>query len=378
MALDVTTLCTETTRARSAAKSVRKAAVSASLFGVAFLATTAAFTGDAPQAKAFPFLENVSSDEPQLPSPSEPIAPLRRGKDNKIEVITPNGEPGKKVEHCSHAAICVGQGEAISTLSAALTVARDGDVIEVIGGIYHEAAKIVRANLTVRGIAGRPHFDCHGLTAEYGKSCFLLAADGIVLENLEISDARGSDANDSCIGNEPDKSFTLRRVFCHGSDLGIRSGGGRIVIENSEFFENQTHNAYFSGSCVVTVRGSVFRDAVSGDEFLSRCTETQIFDSTFRSTRGARDIDIPDGGETTIYRSTVIKFRGTRNEAILSFTRETCAHPGRMLLKEVRIINSSSAATVQNFDRCTGGPIVLRNVVFEGIHPKLIGYVLME
>lgn len=94
----------------------------------------------------------------------------------------------------------------------------------------------------------------------------------------------------------------------------------------------------------MTVRGSVFRDARAGDEFKSRCRKTLISDSTFRSTRGSHAIDIPDGGETLIYRSTLTKPFGTENQEILSFAAESCRYPEALTLKQVHIVNSNPNA----------------------------------
>jgi parallel beta helix pectate lyase-like protein len=328
-------------------------------------------------------LSQASSSEPHLPDAPEPIGPLRRDKSGKIVVIDPTVERGTGKRSCSTHAICVGPGQAFGTLSDAAAVARDGDVIEVVAGTYHDTARLARQNVTVRGIGGRPHFDCRGLRISGDKACVLLAADGITLENLEISGAEVSTAlgaNGACIRNESNASFTLRQIVCHGSQEGVLTDGGTIVIEDSEFYDNgwtdRTHNVYFGGPCAsVTVRGSIFRDAHIGHEFKSRCQKTSISDSTFRSTHGSRDIDLPDGGEALIYRSTLTKGPGTQSEEIIGFAAESCRYPGSLVLKQVRIVNTGGETDIRNFNTCPGGAILLEGVTFEGNRPKLIGYV---
>jgi hypothetical protein len=235
----------------------------------------------------------------------------------------------------------------------------------------------------VRGVAGTPHFDCAGLQLPEDKACLLLAAPGITLENLEISGAElpeSSDANGACIRNETNLSFTLKRIYCHGSQEGVLSSGGSISIEDSQFYDNgwtgQTHNVYFGGDCVVTVRGSVFRDARVGHEFKSRCRKTEISDSTFDSTKGSRDLDLPDGGEVLVYRSTIIKAAAAASEEIIGFTAESCRDPGDMLVKAVRIVNSHANADIRNYDKCVGHPIVLDEVASQGIPIRDFGYVV--
>ena len=341
----------------------------------------AATIGDPPSAPVL--LSQSSTDEPHLPDASEPIGPLRRDPSGKIVVINPTVEQGSGRRACSTQAICVGRGQAYTTLSDAAAAARDGDVIEVVAGTYHDTARLARRNITVRGIGGRTHFDCKGLRISADKACLLLAADGITLENLEISGAEVSaalGANGACIRNESSASFTLRRIVCHGSQDGILTDGGTIVIEDSEFYDNgwndRTHNVYLGGPCAsVTVRGSIFRDARIGHEFKSRCQRTSISDSTFRSTRGSRDIDLPDGGEALIYRSTLTKGPGAQSEEIIGFGAESCRYPGNLVLKQVRIVNTGGETDIRNFNTCPGGAILFEGVTFEGPRPKLVGYI---
>jgi hypothetical protein len=261
-------------------------------------------------------------------------------------------------------------------------VARDGDVIEVLGGTYREAVKITLRNLTIRGVGGQPHFDCARLALADDKACLLLAADGITLENLEISGAaipESVGANGACVRNEPNKNFTLRHLACHSSQDGVLSFGGTIVIENSEFYDNgwtdRTHNVYFAGDCSVTVRGSIFRDARIGHEFKSRCYETKISDSTFISKKGSRNLDISDGGETLVYRSRFEKTRGAQNYEIIAFAPESCAHSGDMRLKEVVFVNSQPEADIRNYNKCQGHPIIMENVSFDDLDVKAYGYI---
>ena len=319
-----------------------------------------------------------------LPKGSRVDQPLRRGPDGEIEVIDPTKEKGAGPRRCAVGAICVGRDQAYRHLSDALAVARPGVTIEITGGTYRESVAVRTRDLTIRGVAGTPHIDCAGLRLAGDKACILLAADGISLENLDISGAVVPDAvgaNGACIRNEPNLNFTLRQISCHGSQDGLLTNGGRVVIDNSEFYDNGwtalTHNVYLSGECsTVTVRGSTFRDARVGHEFKSRCQRTEISDSLFRSTRGSRDIDIPDGGDTMVYRSTLVKTAGAESEEIIGFAAESCAHPGDMILKDVTIVNSRQDASLHNFDKCRGRAIVLEGVRTQGMPVRQIGYIL--
>jgi hypothetical protein len=281
--------------------------------------------------------------------------------------------PAEAAARCHASALCVGPGKQFPTLGAALASVRAGGTIEIVAATYRETARLTLANVTLRGIGGRPHLDCAGLAPAGNKGCLLVAADGITIDNLEISGAEippELGANAACIRNQRNAGFTVRNVICHGSQEGILSYGGTIVIENSQFFDNGwtglTHNVYFDGNCTVTVQGSVFRDARVGHEFKSRCPVTRIFGSTFRSNRGSRNLDIPDGGDVLVDHSTLVKTANADDEEIVGFTPESCKHPGDMVLRDVRILNAREHADIRNFDKCAGHFIILEHVTVEG------------
>jgi hypothetical protein len=323
----------------------------------------------------------AAAPAPELPPEAPPIPPLRRGPNGQIEVIAPDSGSAASTHPCSRGAICVGRGQSRRTLREALLVAHDGDVIEIVGGTYRESAAVERRKLTVRGVAGRPHFDCAGIALAEGKACLFLDADGVVLDNLEISGAvlpadAGTDG--ACVRNAPNLGFTLRGVICHGSQEGVLSNGGTVVVESSEFFDNGWaaggHNGNFAGDCPsLTVRGSIFRDARAGTEFASRCAKTIISDSTFRSTHGGRAIEFPDGGETLVYRSTIAMSLTARSPEILTFATESCRYPASLVLKQVQIDVSRADAEIRNHGRCPGHAIILEAVTFEGPMPQLFG-----
>lgn len=322
--------------------------------------------------------------EPRLPGAPKLIGPLRRDANGNLEIMDPTKTNGARPRRCDQNAICVGPGQGYKTISDAARAARDGDVIEIVGGTYHDTARIVAANVTLRGIEGRPHIDCAGIRPIADKACLLLEGQGDTLENLEISGAeipQGRGANAACVRNGRNVSFTLRQISCHGSQDGILSDGGTIVIEGSEFYDNgwdgRTHNVYFSGNCIsVTVRASTFRDARVGHEFKSRCAKTEIEDSIFRSTKGSRDLDLPDGGDVTVYRSTLEKTAGAQSSEIVGFAAESCNHPGDMVLRDVRIVNQSRQAVIHNFDMCQGHAIILQDITYDGIRPQEVGRIV--
>lgn len=322
------------------------------------------------------------ANEAQLPDAPPLIGPLRRGADGKIVPVTPEEERKAGRPLCAAGAKCVGRGEAFPTLAAALADARPGDTIDIIGGIYREAVVIAVPHLTLRGTAGRPHFDCAGIALAGGKACITVAAGGVTLDNLEISGAAASPGaaggGAACLRSDGDLDLALADIFCHASQSGLIAAGGKLVISHSEFFDNGSggdgRNIDLGSDCVsVTVSGSIFRDSAHGDEFTSRCARTEISDSTFRSMRGARALHFPLGGETLLYRST-IETSGAHDKEIIAFADQACLHRGSLRLKQVQIENSRYDAMIVNADKCAGDPITVEQVGVEGLPVSVQGF----
>ena len=316
----------------------------------------------------------------QLPPAPPPIPLLHRGANGGIEILDPETEMRLGHKLCDPIALCVGKGQTYPTLTAALAKAHEGDIIEVVAGVYRETAKIDKERVSVRGSIGRAHFDCAGLQPVDGAGCLVVAAKGVSFQDLEITGAEAPQGHAACIAVGETYGVEMRDVICHGSQSGLIVNGGTILIEQSEFYDNATgpdeHNVLFAGNCDATIRSSIFRDSKHGDELTSRCARTEIDDSTFRSTSGERDIDIPDGGDTMIYNTTLEKDEGSHGLDIVAFTREACLHPGSMMLKDVHIVNAREQAEIHNYDRCANQPIAFDGVVVEGTQIERMGYVL--
>jgi hypothetical protein len=322
-----------------------------------------------------------------LPDAASSIPTLHRGADGKIEVVDPTKtvSPDAARGPCSETAICVGPGLAYPTVTKAVAAARPGDVIEVVPGTYHETFSVTQPRIVIRGFKGRAHIDCGGLRPTADKACILLMAKDITLENLEISGAEipaGAGGNAACVRNEPDLDFKLRKIVCHGSQDGVLTNGGKIVIENSEFFDNgwndRTHNIYLSGNCLsVTVRNSKFHDARVGHEFKSRCAVTTISNSVFHAVKGSRGLDLPDGGVVTIEGGEIRQEATVQNTEMIGFAAESCRHPGKMTVHGTHFVGTSRSI-IHNFDKCEKQPIELIDVVFEGPRPTLQGDVVVK
>jgi Right handed beta helix region len=285
---------------------------------------------------------------------------------------------------CSPGALCVGPGQRFQSLNNAIGLIQAGRVVEVIAGTYRESINIDKANVTIRGVGGRPHFDCAGRRPARDMACLLLSGDNVTLENLEISGAQiveALGANAACVRNGPGMSFTLRAIVCHSSQNGVLTNGGAVVIEDSEFYDNSwtgfTHNIYLSGACPsAVVRRSIFRDARVAHEFKSRCTSTTIIDSTFLANRGSRALDLSDGGEVLIQGGVIRQSARVQNPEIIGYAPESCARGGAMMVRGTRIAVEHPAAAIRNFGKCGDAAITLEGVTYEGRKPNLVGRVI--
>jgi hypothetical protein len=325
--------------------------------------------------------------KPVGPGAPSTIPALRRGPDGKIQVVDPTKAeaPGGARGPCSEKAICVGPNLAYPSLAKAVAAARAGDVIEVVPGTYHETFAVTQPRIVIRGFHGQAHVDCAGLRPVNDKACIVLAAADVTLEDLEISGAEISAAagnNAACVRNEPDIDFKLSKIVCHGSQGGILTNGGKVVIENSEFFDNGwdglSHNAYLGGNCLsVTIRNSKFHDARVGHEFKSRCAVTTISNTSFHAVKGSRGLDLPDGGAVTIEGGEIRQEITVQNSEMIGFAAESCRHPGKMTVHGTHIVGTARSV-IHNFGKCENQPIELIDVKFEEPRPVLQGEIIVK
>src|SRR5277367_5466050 len=89
------------------------------------------------------------------------------------------------------ATITVGPGSTYdyATPCAAIAAAMPNDTVEVTAGTYTDTCSIAVAGLTVKGVNGQPKIDLTGETPYGEKAIYVIDADGVTLENLELTGA---------------------------------------------------------------------------------------------------------------------------------------------------------------------------------------------
>jgi hypothetical protein len=269
------------------------------------------------------------------------------------------------------------------SLTAALARAGDHATIVLAAGVWREPVVVDRPGVHLIGQGpARTRIDCTGLALARGKACIVVAAPGVVIEKLAIEGAvlppeRG--ANGACIRNEHGIDLTLRGISCAHSQDGLLTDGGRILIEDSKFFDNgwtgYTHNIYLSGPCEAVIRRTEMRGARIGHELKSRCATLVVEDPTIVVERGSRALDIPDGGMVTVRGGRIVQGATPDNADIVGFTPEACRHPGDLTMIGVSIETAYAGARIRNYDRCPGAAIRLEGVRIVAGAVALVGRV---
>ena len=94
------------------------------------------------------------------------------------------------------ATLNVGAGQTYSTLSAAVSASRDGDVINVQAGTYVNDFSTISKDITIVGVGGMANFVAT-VAPPNGKGIFVTQGD-VTIENLSFSGAAVSEIN--CAG----------------------------------------------------------------------------------------------------------------------------------------------------------------------------------
>ena len=237
----------------------------------------------------------------------------------------------------------VGPSQAYATPCDAVAAAQPGDEIDIAPGTYTDSCSITVASLTLRGVGGRPKIDLSGTDhpAQY-KGIYVIDADDVTIENLELTGAHISDtngANGAGLRVEA-TGLTVRGCDIHDNQDGILGGTtGTITIERTEFFNNGlgrgcdlggcTHNVYISNIDTLYFRfnwshhiatdtpnkGHLLKSRAKANYVLyNRITGEDGFDSY--------EIDLPNGGLAIVVGNEIEKGAASGNSTLLAWGEE--------------------------------------------------------
>ncbi|MCC6723031.1 MAG: right-handed parallel beta-helix repeat-containing protein, partial [Saprospiraceae bacterium] len=137
-------------------------------------------------------------------------------------------------------------------------------------------------NLVIRGVGGRPHLEAGGQYI-WGKGIWVLAGNGITVENIEFSGATVPDQNGAGIRLDG-TGMTVRHCYFHHNQNGILTSNpyaGEILIEYTEFADSgygdgYTHNVYIGHVDKLIFRYNYSHHAIVGHNLKSRAKENHI------------------------------------------------------------------------------------------------------
>jgi hypothetical protein len=286
----------------------------------------------------------------------------------------------------SGATLSVGPGKTYVAPCAAISAAKDGDTIEIVGDWTYsgDVCAVARSNLTIRGVQGRPTIDAAG-NQHGGKGTWVVTGNNITVENVEMLGAKVPDGNGAALRLEG-TNFTLRQAFIHDNENGILSNANKnsnIVIEHSEFGHNgsgtgQTHNLYIGGARSLTFRYNYSHDAVIGHDLKSRAMVNMIAYNRFSSTPPGRpgstasgkpsyEIDLPSAGTSYLIGNLIEQPAINDNSTLVAYGEEGATNPGQDLYVINNIfVNDFSGGMFLFVSGKVSTPALIQNNVFAG------------
>jgi MYXO-CTERM domain-containing protein len=283
----------------------------------------------------------------------------------------------------SHAATLeVGPGKTYSKPCDAIAVAQPNDTVAVDPGTYTDSCFITVPGLTVKGVGGMPKIDLSGTDHPAGyKGIYVIDADGVHIENLELTGANISDgngANGAGLRVEAG-NLTVHGCYIHDNQNGLLGGGpGTMTIENTEFARNGagngcnvggcTHNLYVSGAVDKLVFQYNWSHIITTDGHLlkTRAKENQILYNRITGETGHESyaIDLPNGGLAIVVGNLVEKGKNPGNSTLFIWGEEGANNPdNRIFFANNTFVNDSGGGLFINAGSAT---LTAHNNLFVG------------
>ena len=255
----------------------------------------------------------------------------------------------------------VGEGKPLTTPSAAIAKAKDGDTVRVAAGVYKDCATIKQNNLTLEAVGGE--VTMRGKTCDE-KAILIVKGSGVTVRGLTLANARSM----------------------HGNGAGIRVEGTALLVDSTKFVDNENgilvandpkfsirvidsvfigngqcrpdcaHGIYAGHSASLRVERSKFFRQNEGHHIKSRAAVTEIVDCQIADgPLGTASvlIDIPNGGTILIEGNEMLKGPMSSNPSnTIMIAGEGETNPrGAIVIRNNRFINTMHRGTdfVNNF-----------------------------
>lgn len=282
----------------------------------------------------------------------------------------------------------VGPGKTYATPCDAIAAAMPNDVVEVAAGTYTDTCSIAVKGLTVRGVGGRPKIDLSATEHPSGyKGIYVIDADGVTLDNLELTGAHISDANGANGAGIRIQAagLTVHGCYIHDNQNGILGGispnGGKITIEYTEFAHNGlgngcnaggcTHNLYINHVDELLFQYNWSHDIPNdfpdkGHLLKSRAAKNTILYNRITGEMGhdSYALNFPNGGLTILVGNLIEKGPNGDNNILFSYAEEGAGNPDqRVFMANNTFVNDAAGGT---FVKLASGTLVAHNNLFVG------------
>jgi hypothetical protein len=284
----------------------------------------------------------------------------------------------------------VGPGKPYATPCDAIAAAQADDLIEIAAGTYTDTCAISVPGLTLRGVGGRPVIDLSSGTPAQQKGIYVILADGVTVENLELRGAHiGVNSGENGAGLRVQASnFTVRGCFIHDNQNGILGNplslGGSITIESSEFTNNGQGNGCSDGNgCTHNIYlGDKFAEVIfrynwshklatdtpdKGHLFKSRAPKNLIAHNRFTAEgdTDSYELELPKGGFALVIGNLIEQGPTSGNPSILAYGKEGLSGgDDRLFVVNNTFVNKLGKGTF--IDVSGGAPLVAHNNLLVG------------
>ncbi len=242
------------------------------------------------------------------------LAGMPGGAGAETWVVGPDGPPG--------------------ALAAAVMGAQDGDVIELLPGVYTGVRLVLeQRRLTLRGSGDKPAvFDGEGTVGPH-PALLLVRGGEVHLENLEFRGARSQQAAGAGVRLDGGK-LSLRNCHFRDNEHGLNTGNdlqAELQIEASSFgmaprVEGGLPHLLNVGRIArLTVSGSRFQQGFEGHLIRSRARETTLSYNMIHDGPGggaSYEVELPQGGLATLIGNVIGQGRNTQNPVVVAYGTE--------------------------------------------------------
>jgi hypothetical protein len=286
---------------------------------------------------------------------------------------------------CAADTLTVGPGRTHASPCDAVAVAKPHDVIEISAGTYTDSCSIAVQGITLRGVDRQPKIDLSASDhpAQY-KGIYVIDADDITIENLELSGAHISDDNgaNAAALRVQAAGLTVRGCNIHDNQNGILGGTtGTLTIEHSEFANNGlgdgcnqggcTHNLYIANIDTLTFRFNWSHHVATdtndkGHLLKSRAKNNFILFNRLSGEDGfdSYELDLPNGGLAVVVGNLIQKGPKAGNSTLFSWGEEGASNPDkRIFLASNTFVNDYGSG---KFVSVSGATLTAHNNLFSG------------